>query len=237
MSSILEFHSVSASYGDLKVLFDVSLHVNQGEVVSLVGSNGAGKTTILRIIGGNEPITGGSVIYEGKDLMKCSVHARAELGIAHIPQGRGVLSKLTVKENLVLGAYHKAARPNMKKNIDRAFKMFPILEERQNQVAGQLSGGEQQMLAISRSLAMEPKLIMMDEPSLGLAPKLVHEVFEIIKSVSSEGIAILLVEQNLYQALSLANRGYVLTTGRIVMEGPASDLLQDTAIQEAYLGL
>jgi branched-chain amino acid transport system ATP-binding protein len=237
MSKILEFRSVSAGYGDLKVLFEVNLFVDEGEVVSLVGSNGAGKTTILRIIAGNEPITAGEVLFFGNDLLRHPAHVRAELGIAHIPQGRGVLTRLTVRENLLLGGFHKSARPQLAKNIERAYKMFPILRERQNQVAGQLSGGEQQMLAISRSLVMEPKLIMMDEPSLGLSPKLVHEVFGIIETVCKQGIAILLVEQNLNQALKVADRGYVLNTGHIMMEGSTKDLLTNPKIQGVYLGL
>ena len=234
---MLEISNLNAGYGDLKVLFDVSMHMDEGEVVSLVGSNGAGKTTLLRIISGLEKVKSGTVMFDGVDLIAQKKYARAELGIAHIPQGRGILNRLTVKENLMMGAYHKSARANMHKHIEAAYERFPILRERQNQIAGQLSGGEQQMLAICRALAMEPKLIMMDEPSLGLAPIYVQEVFEIIKQVSQEGISILVVEQNLYQALSVADRGYVLETGRIVMEGKASDLINKPEIQSAYLGI
>lgn len=234
---MLEISNLNAGYGDLKVLFDVSMHVDSSEVVSIVGSNGAGKTTLLRIISGVEKVTSGSIIFDGVDLRSRKSYDRAELGIAHIPQGRGILTRQTVKENLIMGAYHKAARANMNKHIDHAYEMFPILKERQNQTAGELSGGEQQMLAISRALTMEPKLIMMDEPSLGLAPIYIKEVFEIIKRVKQEGIAILVVEQNLYQALSVADRGYVLETGKIVMEGKAHDLLENPDIRSAYLGI
>lgn len=234
---MLEISNLNAGYGDLKVLFDVNMNVKKGEVVSLVGSNGAGKTTLLRIISGLEKVTSGSVMFNGVDLIKEKTYHRANLKIAHIPQGRGILTRLTVMENLVMGAYTKATRPNMEKHIQEAFDMFPILKERQNQIAGQLSGGEQQMLAISRALMMEPELIMMDEPSLGLAPIYVKEVFEIIKNVSKQGISILVVEQNLNQALSIADRGYVLETGHIVMEGDAKELLNNPEVRAAYLGV
>ena len=234
---MLELQGVSAGYGDLKVLYDVSLHVEAGEVVSLVGANGAGKTTLLRIIAGLVPVTGGKVIYNGQDLLAEKSYKRASLGIAHIPQGRGVLGTLTVMDNLILGGYHKAARENVQKNIEMAFEMFPILKERQKQLAGSLSGGQQQMLSIARSLVMEPKMLMLDEPSLGLAPILVEEVFDTIQAVASKGMSVLVVEQNLVQALGVANRGYVLETGRIAMEGPAAELLANENIREVYLGL
>jgi len=234
---LLNIDNVSAGYGDLQVLFGVSLHVNEGEVVSLVGSNGAGKTTLLRILSGFEPILKGSITYNGQDLMKFKPNQRAQLGIAHIPQGRGILGTLTVNENLILGAYQKEYRAKVPENMQKAYKMFPILKERQNQLAGSLSGGEQQMLAIARSLMSQPKLLMLDEPSLGLAPIIVEEMFELITTVSKQGVSILIVEQNLMQALSIANRAYVLETGRVVMEGRASELLEDDAIQRAYLGI
>ncbi len=234
---MLDVHKISASYGDLKVLYDVSINVNAGEVVSLVGSNGAGKTTLLQIISGFVPVTGGEVLFEGENLLKMPPYQRADLGIAHIPQGRGTLGKLTVNENLIIGAYAKRARVNKKDNLEKGYEMFPRLKERRNQTAGSLSGGEQQMLAIARALMMEPKLIMMDEPSLGLAPIIVEEMFDIIANVAAQGLSILIVEQNLTQALSLADRGYVLETGRIVMEGEARSLLDDPKVQSAYLGI
>ena len=228
---------VSAGYGDLKVLFDVSIHVDEGEVVSLVGPNGAGKTTLLNIISGFVPITSGSVHYKGEDLTKVKTSKRAEMGIAHIPQGRGILDTLTVKENLILGAYNKKSKPNLEKNLKAQMDHFPILKERQNQLAGSLSGGQQQMLAIARALMQEPDLLILDEPSLGLAPIVVKDMFNIISDVSKQGMAILIVEQNLKQALSVAARGYVFETGHVVMEGSAEELLNNKGIQKAYLGV
>lgn len=235
--SLLEIRNVSAGYGDLKVLFDVSMHVNQGEVVCLVGSNGAGKTTLLRIISGLEPVTSGSVSFEGKDLLSVKKYERADLGIAHIPQGRGTLRRMTVKENLIMGAYCKSRRKHVEQNIEYAFTLMPKLKERQNQIAGSLSGGEQQMVAIARAMMLEPKLIIMDEPSLGLAPIVTEEVFELISKVAKENMGILLVEQNLAQALSIASRGYVLENGRVALEGSARKLYDDPAVREAYLGV
>lgn len=234
---LLEIKDLCAGYGDLQVLFNISMKVNEGEVVSLVGSNGAGKTTLLRILSGLEPIKSGSILYQGEDLTKIKPYEKADHGIAHIPQGRGILGSLTVKENLVMGAYPKAARASMEANIEKSFSMFPILKERQNQMAGSLSGGEQQMLAIARALMISPKLLMLDEPSLGLAPIVVKDMFDIISNVAKQGVSILIVEQNLNQALSVADRGYVLETGQIVMEGKAADLLANEEIQAAYLGI
>lgn len=234
---MLEINKIHASYGDLNVLYDVTLYVDQGEVVSLVGSNGAGKSTLLRIISGFLPVKTGSITFEGRNLLLEKTSARANLGIAHIPQGRGILGKLSVMENLELGAYEKRTRANMQANLEKIYEIFPILKTRSNQKAGSFSGGEQQMLAIARALMMEPKLIMMDEPSLGLAPIVVEEVFRIISEISSQGISILLVEQNLVKALSIANRGYVLENGRIVNEGKSGDLLRDPAVRSAYLGI
>lgn len=234
---MLKIDKINAGYGDLKVLYDVSLNIDEGEVVSLVGANGAGKTTLLRIISGFTPITSGSITYCGKDLMKYKTSERAELGIAHIPQGRGILAKLTVRENLELGAYKKDLYTNLGTALNESYQMFPILKERQNQVAGSLSGGEQQMLAIARALMMKPKLIMMDEPSLGLAPIVVSEVFRIISKVAKAGMSILIVEQNLKKALSVADRGYVLENGVIVKAGSADSLMNDPEVKKAYLGV
>lgn len=234
---MLKIDNISASYGDLKVLFDFSMHVDSGEIVSLVGSNGAGKTTLLRVISRLVPITGGSITFEGVDLLSKKPHELADIGIAHIPQGRGILTKLSVKDNLILGAYTKRTRANMKENMEWAFETFPILKERLNKPAGSLSGGEQQMLSLSRAMMMEPKMIMMDEPSLGLAPIIVDEVFDIIRMVAKQGMSILLVEQNLVQALSIAHRGYVIETGEVVFEGPAKELLKNPDIKKAYLSI
>lgn len=234
---MLNIDKVCAGYGDLQVLFDVSMHVDDGEVVSLVGSNGAGKTTLLRILSGLTKPMSGSVTFDGTDLLAVKPEKKRDLGISHIPQGRGILGTLTVKENLIMGAYPKKYHHLVAEGIERAYSMFPILDERKNQLAGSLSGGEQQMLAISRALMINPKLLMLDEPSLGLAPIVVKEMFNIISRVAETGVSILLVEQNLKQALGVASRGYVLETGRIVMEGDAQKLLNDPDIQAAYLGI
>lgn len=234
---MLTINSINAGYGDLQVLYDVSMDVKDGEVVSLVGSNGAGKTTILRVISGLEPAKSGSIEFNGINLLSKKAVDRASLGISQIPQGRGILGTLTTLENLKIGAYPKIARAKSDENIKRVFKMFPILEERQNQMAGSLSGGEQQMLAIARALQSEPKLLMLDEPSLGLAPKIVNEMFDIISDIAKLGVSILIVEQNVVQAFSIANRGYVMENGRIVMEGIASELINNEQVRTAYLGV
>jgi len=234
---MLNIDNVSAGYGDLQALYNISIKLEKGEVVSLVGSNGAGKTTLLRVISGFVPVRSGSITYEGANLLNQPSFMRADLGIAHIPQGRGILGKLSVKENLIIGAYTKRANANIKINMEKSFEMFPKLLRLQNQMAGCLSGGEQQMLAIARALMMEPKLILMDEPSLGLAPIIVKEVFSIITKVANQGMSILLVEQNLVEALSVATRGYVLETGRLVMEGRANELLNEPMVRAAYLGI
>ena len=234
---MLRIENISAGYGDLQVLFDVSMHIDAGEVVSLVGSNGAGKTTLLRILSGFVPISGGSITYENADLMRSKAHHRPSLGIAHIPQGRGILGTLSVEDNLILGAYEKSKRAGAAKKINESYKLFPILGERRTQKAGSLSGGQQQMLAIARALMMEPKLLMLDEPSLGLAPIVVEEMFKIIAKVAEQGMSILIVEQNLMQALNVAKRGYVLETGRITLEGSSRELLDNPEIKKAYLGI
>lgn len=234
---MLKIDNLCAGYGDLQVLFNISINIEKNEVVSLVGSNGAGKTALLRVISGLEPIKSGTMTFMGQDLSKVSAYARASMGISHIPQGRGILGTLTVMENLVMGAFPKNSRHLAEKGIQRAFDMFPILKERQKQMAGSLSGGEQQMLAISRAMMIEPKLLMLDEPSLGLAPIIVEEVFGFISQISKQGTSILLVEQNLVQALRIADRAYVLETGHLVMEGDAKDLLNNEEVKKAYLGV
>lgn len=234
---MLEINRINAGYEGMQALSDISLHVDKGEVVSLVGSNGAGKTTLLKIVSGFVKVWSGSITFDGVDVLKIPAYKRAELGIAHIPQGRGILGKLSVHENLTMGAYTSRSEKDLEKNIQKSFEMFPRLKERRNQLAGSLSGGEQQMLAIARALMMNPEMIMMDEPSLGLAPIIVENVFEIIADVAQQGVSILLVEQNLIQALSIADRGYVIETGKIVMEGAAKDILDNPRVQAAYLGI
>ena len=234
---MLQLNNVCAGYGDLQVLFDVSLHVNTGECVALVGSNGSGKTSLLRILSGFLPVMSGEVTWNGKNILAMPATKRAEHGIAHIPQGRGVLGTLNVTDNLLLGGYDKRVKAKRMENIEKAFEMFPILKERRLQIAGSLSGGEQQMLAIARALVMEPDLLMLDEPSLGLAPIITDEVFKIIAKIRDTGMSILLIEQNLVAALGVAQRGYVLEVGHIVMEGDSEVLIKDERVKTAYLGL
>ena len=234
---MLKIDNLCAGYGDLQVLFNITMSVGKNEVVSLVGSNGAGKTALLRVISGLERIKSGTLTFMDKDLSKVPAYGQASMGISHIPQGRGILGTLTIMENLIMGAYPKNSRHLVEKGIQRAFEMFPILKTRQKQLAGTLSGGEQQMLAISRAMMIEPKLLMLDEPSLGLAPIIVEEMFGFISQISKLGTSILLVEQNLVQALSIADRAYVLETGHLVMEGNAQDLLNNEEVKKAYLGV
>ncbi|MGE5553074.1 MAG: ABC transporter ATP-binding protein [Betaproteobacteria bacterium] len=234
---MLEIKNLVCGYGDMTVLYDVSLTVGEGETVALVGSNGAGKTTLLRAISGLIPLKSGEIRFQGQDISRVPAHQLPDLGIAHVPQGRGILASLTVWENLVLGAHAPRAAKRRAENLDKMMELFPILGERRNQNAGTLSGGEQQMLALARALMLEPELMILDEPSLGLAPIVVETVFRIIKDISQRGVSILLIEQNLVEALKVAKRGYVLETGRITLTGPSEELLANPAVREAYLGL
>jgi branched-chain amino acid transport system ATP-binding protein len=233
---VLEVKDIDVFYGDARALFGVSLQVRQGEVVTLVGANGAGKTTTLRAISGLRPVARGDIVFEGGSLVGVPAHRRAELGIALVPEGRELWPQLTVRENLELGAYGKAARKHLSESLDWVHELFPLVGERARQVAGSMSGGEQQMVAIARALMTRPRLLMLDEPSLGLAPVVASQVFQTIRRLHAEGLTILLVEQNLRKALELADRGYVVETGSISMEGAAADLLTDPAIRSAYLG-
>ncbi|MGI6161432.1 MAG: ABC transporter ATP-binding protein [Christensenellales bacterium] len=234
---MLNIEGLNAGYGDLKVLFGLDISINEGEVVALVGSNGAGKTTLLRVVSGIVPVTSGKVEWFGQDLTKIPAYKRAEMGISHIPQGRGILSTLTIKDNLIMGSYTKRSKAKREQNIERVLCIFPILRDRLNLPAGTLSGGQQQMLAIARAMVMDPKLLILDEPSLGLAPIIVDEVFEILENLKSVGVSILIIEQNLVKALQLADRGYVLETGHVVLKGPSQDLLHNPDIKKAYLGI
>jgi branched-chain amino acid transport system ATP-binding protein len=211
--------------------------VREGEVVTLVGANGAGKTTALRAISGLRPVARGDIVFEGRSLVGVPAHRRAELGIALVPEGRELWPQLTVRENLELGAYGKAARRYLTASLERVYELFPLIQERSRQVAGSMSGGEQQMVAIARALMTRPRLLMCDEPSLGLAPVVVAQVFDIIRRLHAEGLTILLVEQNLKKALEMADRGYVVETGSISNQGTATDLLADPTIRSAYLGV
>ena len=234
---MLKMDKICAGYGDLKVLFDVSLEINEGEVVALVGSNGAGKTTLLRTISGEVIPTSGSINWMGQELTEMPENKRAINGIAHIPQGRGILASLSIKDNLLLGTYTKRTKPRRGELLEKVLQMFPILKERLNFPAGSLSGGQQQMLAIARAMMMAPKLLIMDEPSLGLAPVVVDDVYRTLDIMKREGSSMLVIEQNLTKALSISDRGYVLETGHMQMTGPSRELLNNKDIQRAYLGI
>ncbi|CAN5624816.1 ABC transporter ATP-binding protein [soil metagenome] len=233
---MLTLENVSVSYGAIEALTDINLEVNQGEVVTLIGANGAGKTTTLRTITGLLEPRNGRVMYEGKQISGMPTHQLVPMGIAMSPEGRGVFANLTVRENLEMGAYIRKDKAGIKKDMERGFTLFPRLKEREAQKAGTLSGGEQQMLAMARALMSQPRLLLLDEPSLGLAPLLVHTIFEAIEEIRGEGTTILLVEQNANAALHHSDRAYVLETGRIVMSGDSKQLAQDPKVKEAYLG-
>jgi branched-chain amino acid transport system ATP-binding protein len=235
--TMLNLDAVSVFYGDVQALWDISLTVGAGEIVALVGSNGAGKTTTLKTISGLLHPTSGSIQFDGKAIQRTAAHEIVALGIAHIPEGRRLWANMTVRENLEMGAYTARARSARALTIAEAFKQFPRLLEREHQLAGTLSGGEQQMLAIARGLLSRPRLLMLDEPSLGLSPLLVQEVLRTVQQINQEGVSILLVEQNTHHALGIAARGYVLETGRIVMSGTGQELLNNPHVREAYLGL
>ncbi|MBH8621045.1 ABC transporter ATP-binding protein [Bifidobacterium adolescentis] len=233
---MLEVKNLSVSYGAIEAVKDISFTVNDGEIVSLIGANGAGKTTTLHTITGLVPAKSGSVMYNGVDLLKTHNNKIVTLGMAHIPEGRHVFTRMSVEENLEMGAFSLKDQSDLKKDLDMVYGLFSRLKERRNQKAGTLSGGEQQMLAMGRALMSHPKTILMDEPSMGLSPKLVKEIFSIIRKLHEQGITILLVEQNAKMALSIADRAYVLETGRITMEGDAKELLNNEQVRKAYLG-
>ena len=226
----------SVYYGVIQALKGISFHVNQGEVIALIGANGAGKTTTLQTLTGILSPKSGSIVFEGKDLTRTPAHKIVEMGMAHIPEGRRVFADMSVYENLLLGAYTRKDKAEIAESLASVYKRFPRLEERKGQRAGTLSGGEQQMLAMGRALMSRPRIILMDEPSMGLSPIFVNEIFDIIREVSESGTTVLLVEQNAKKALSIADRAYVLETGSITMDGKAEDLLNDEAVQKAYLG-
>lgn len=234
--ALLEVKNLEVSYGVIRALKSISFHVDEGEIVSLIGANGAGKTTTMQSIMGLIPIKSGTVIYDGKDITKTPGYKLVSLGMSQVPEGRRVFQELTVYENLVLGAYTKKDKAKIKEDIEEICTMFPRLGERRKQVAGTLSGGEQQMLAMGRAMMSHPKLLMLDEPSMGLSPLLVDQVFDIITDYHKKGVTVLLVEQNAKKALSIADRAYVLETGSITLEGKASELLDNDDIKKAYLG-
>lgn len=233
---MLEINDIHVSYGAIRALKGVSCQVEQGEIVALIGANGAGKTTTLRTVSGLIRPQSGTITYQGHNLTKLPPHQIVNLGLSQVPEGRRVFTRMTVLENLEMGAYIRKDKASIKQDINKVFERFPRLEERKTQLAGTLSGGEQQMLAMGRALMSKPTLMLLDEPSMGLAPMLVQEIFNIIKEINQSGTTILLVEQNAHMALSIANRAYVLETGEVVLSGAAQDLANDPQVQKAYLG-
>lgn len=234
--AMLEVKDLNVYYGMIQALKGISFEVNEGEVIALIGSNGAGKTTTLHALTGLVPAKSGSIHFEGQDIRKIPGHKIVSMGMAHVPEGRRVFAQLSVYENLKMGAYTRKDKEEIKQTLEMVYTRFPRLKERKNQLAGTLSGGEQQMLAMGRALMSHPKIILMDEPSMGLSPIFVNEIFDIIQEVSKSGTTVLLVEQNAKKALSIANRAYVLETGSISLSGNANDLLHDDSIKKAYLG-
>ena len=233
---MLEIKDLEVYYGMIQAIKGISFEVNQGEVIALIGANGAGKTTTLQTITGMLQAKAGSIIFEGKDITRVPGHKIVAMGMAHVPEGRRVFSNLTVYENLKLGAFTKKNKKEIEETLGRVYQSFPRLQERRNQSAGTLSGGEQQMLAMGRALMSKPRIILMDEPSMGLSPIFVEEIFSIIRQISAEGTTVLLVEQNAKKALSIADRAYVLETGTIALSGPAQELMNNESIKKAYLG-
>lgn len=234
--AMLEIKDLEVYYGVIQAIKGVSFEVNKGEVIALIGANGAGKTTILHTISGLISPKSGSIMFEGKDITKIPAHKIVTMGMAHVPEGRRVFTEMTVYQNLKMGAYTRKSKTEFEETLKMVYERFPRLEERKNQIAGTLSGGEQQMLAMGRALMSHPSIILMDEPSMGLSPIFVNEIFDIIKSVSETGTTVLLVEQNAKKALAIADRAYVLETGNIVRSGVASELMNDDSIKKAYLG-
>lgn len=233
---MLKIEDINVFYGKIHAIHDLSFHVKEGEIVTLIGANGAGKTTILKTISRILTPESGIVKFRDEDMLKYPPHQIIDMGMAHVPEGRRVFSKMSVYENLEMGAYIRKDQREIQDDLEMVFTRFPRLKERMKQAAGTLSGGEQQMLAMGRALMSRPKIILMDEPSMGLAPILVDEIFSIIRDVNDAGTTVLLVEQNANKALKIADRGYVLETGKVIAEGKASDLLQDQAVKDAYLG-
>lgn len=233
---MLTIDNLAVHYGRIQALQGVNIHIQEGEIVTLIGANGAGKTSTLRAVSGLVPSSAGRIVFAGRDVTHLGPREIVRAGISHCPEGRQVFPRLTVQENLELGAYTRRDRHNLRGDYERIFSYFPILAERRGQSAGTLSGGEQQMLAIGRALMSRPRLLMLDEPSLGLAPLLVEKIFRIIEDINRAGVTVLLIEQNAYQALQIAQRGYVLETGRVALSGPASSLLENDHVRRAYLG-
>jgi branched-chain amino acid transport system ATP-binding protein len=236
---LLEIRDMTVGYGRIEALHGISLSVDEGELVTLIGANGAGKTTTMRAISGIRPLTSGSVHFDGKDITKMKAHLRVLAGIVQAPEGRGVFPGMTVQENLDMGHYGRTfpSKAEYRSTLEHVFELFPRLAERRTQMGGTMSGGEQQMIAIGRALMARPRVLLLDEPSMGLAPMIIQQIFRIISDINKTGVTILLVEQNAQQALSRSDRAYILETGEVVKEGPGPELLADPAIKEAYLGV
>ena len=234
--SMLHIEDLHVSYGAINAINGISFDVDEGEIIALIGANGAGKTTVLHTITGLVPPKSGSIVFNGTDLTKTPAHKIVSMGMAHVPEGRRIFQQLSVYENLMLGAFTRKDKAEIQESVENVFKRFPRLKERRNQIAGTLSGGEQQMLAMGRALMSHPSIILMDEPSMGLSPLYVSEIFDIIRSVNESGTTVLLVEQNAKKALSIANRAYVLETGNIVLSGDAKELMNNDSVKKAYLG-
>ena len=234
--ALLELNEVSVHYGRIQALHEITLSVNEGEIVSMIGANGAGKTTTMRAISGLRPLSHGKITFAGEDISRLRADLRVVRGISQAPEGRGVFPGMTVQENLDMGAYSRRDRGKLASDLDRVFDLFPRLAERRNQAGGTLSGGEQQMLAIGRALMAKPRLLLLDEPSMGLAPQFIQQIFRIVTEINQQGTTVLLVEQNASRALQLANRGYVMESGEITMTGEAKALLNDPKVRAAYLG-
>jgi branched-chain amino acid transport system ATP-binding protein len=234
---MLEVRNADVYYGKIQALWDVTFNISSGEIVVLLGSNGAGKTTTLKALSGLLPVSRGQILFRGQEIAFLRPDQRVGLGLVHVPEGRRIFSMMTVEENLLMGGFHAAHRSGRRAAIERAWEMFPILRERRRQLGGTLSGGEQQMLAIARALTGNPQLLMLDEPSLGLAPSLVADIFSSIQRINATGTTVLMVEQNVQQAFQIANRGYVLENGRVILQDTASRLLANPEVQRAYLGI
>ncbi|EMD25848.1 MULTISPECIES: ABC transporter ATP-binding protein [Amycolatopsis] len=231
---LLEVQDINVHYGKIAALKGMTIEVDEGEIVSLIGANGAGKTTTLKTISGLRPLTSGRILFDGKDISKTPGHKRVELGIGQSPEGRGVFPGMTVQENLLMGAYTR--KDDLKADLDEVYELFPRLNERKTQFGGTMSGGEQQMIAIGRALMTKPKVLLLDEPSMGLAPMLIAQIFDIIREINKRGTTVLLVEQNAQQALKLSDRAYVLETGEVVKSARGAELLDDPQVRAAYLG-
>ena len=234
--TMLEVKDLKVSYGMIEAIKGISFEVNQGEIVSLIGANGAGKSTTLRTISGIKPAKSGQILYEGQDILKSNAMKIVKAGISQVPEGRHVFKGMSVKENLLMGAYTRKDRDGLKEDMEKSFEYFPIIKERLNQDAATLSGGEQQMVAMARALMAKPKLLLLDEPSMGLAPLFIQQIFNIIEEINAAGTTVLLIEQNAKQALSISDRAYVMETGKILLSGTGQELLTSEKVQEAYLG-